>query len=381
MNLQIDTKRPIVVFVLPEYIAGRVGGIGRFYQHLIPELYERGIECYVITPRAKGYYRQGVFCSSRWLSLVSLVPSCFFGVVAWAWLLNPRFQSAIVETSDYGGVLGPTPGQYKLVRANLSSRTINKATSSKVPFWYSIVEGVNLATANHLIAASQKMYKITKREFGLIPRRCEVIHNGVTRPKSRRGASECRAEKILFVGSLTSRKGSIFTSEIFCSFAAKFQQATLTYLGGDTIEFGTAVSEKIMNAARGYESRVKILGLQSPEVVEQHFTDAKILLFPSRLEAFGLVVVEAMFNGCVPIVPAEEPFLEILGPDLMELTVNTWDVKDWRARVRWILSDDRRWARLSSVCIKRAEEFSIQKCGAKSAAIMMRNAENSGVVI
>ena len=68
---------------------------------------------------------------------------------------------------------------------------------------------------------------------------------------------------------------------------------------GDGELRGWLESELTQETVKG---TVRIRGVVNSDEVRKELSKADVLLFPTRLEAFGLVIVEAMVQGVAPIV-------------------------------------------------------------------------------
>lgn len=141
----------------------------------------------------------------------------------------------------------------------------------------------------------------------------EIVPNGIrieTFDKHLLGLnSERRAHQILFVGRLSSVKGVndfIKAAQIVLS-----QVSDATFLiVGDGEE-----REQLKKLAKGYEDRIKFCGHISRAVLLKLYASSSALVLPSftRLEAFGLVLLEAM--ACeTPVIASRIPgVLDVVG--------------------------------------------------------------------
>src|SRR5262249_3387191 len=83
--------------------------------------------------------------------------------------------------------------------------------------------------------------------------------------------------------------------------------------------------------------------------------EADLLLLPTRKESFGMVTIEAMSMGCVPIaydVPSGST--EIIESGKSGLLVPLGDICAWAEHVRTLHQDRQRLAQLSVAAIARA---------------------------
>jgi len=95
------------------------------------------------------------------------------------------------------------------------------------------------------------------------------------------------------------------------------------------------------------------------EELPQIYSGAKLLLFPSLLEGFGLPIVEAMACGCPVITSDRNPMKELVGTE--QYTVNPLDPNDIAAECKKILLDDVYRQTLIDNGLLRAKGFNWEK--------------------
>jgi glycosyltransferase involved in cell wall biosynthesis len=139
------------------------------------------------------------------------------------------------------------------------------------------------------------------RDYRLAPERVITVHAGPNfDPESiappTRGLDAAHAPTILFVGREFDRKGGPVLLEAFRRVRAAVPNAKLLIAGPKTLDV--------------QEPGVEFLGyLQKSEPAEAArlaaaFADADVFCLPTRHEPFGIVVLEAMFNG-LPVVATD----------------------------------------------------------------------------
>ena len=110
------------------------------------------------------------------------------------------------------------------------------------------------------------------------------------------------------------------------------------------------------------ESCVKILCNASERRKWNLLTKAKIIVHASNLEPFGIVVVEGMAAGAVPVVykgPVSGPWIDILNKG--EYGLGFEDSEDLSDRIDELLTNDSLWNKYSRIARKRARHFDTLK--------------------
>ena len=130
--------------------------------------------------------------------------------------------------------------------------------------------------------------------------RVRVIPHGVDAGKFFRGTSpeERNGFRTLFVGFLGETKGADLLPDIFQKVVREAAGATLDIVG--TGPLAPTLVEEFRR--RGLEERVTIHGSRSSDETAALMRNSDALLLPTRLEGFGIAIVEAMMCGAVPVV-------------------------------------------------------------------------------
>jgi glycosyltransferase involved in cell wall biosynthesis len=109
---------------------------------------------------------------------------------------------------------------------------------------------------------------------------------------------EKRAGNICFVGYIAENKGADLLPAIFMKVLAEYQDARLTVIGHGPLE--QYLKERF--AENGILGKCIFTGLISCEEVAAALRTCSVLLLPTRIEGFGLSIVEAMMSGLVPVI-------------------------------------------------------------------------------
>jgi glycosyltransferase involved in cell wall biosynthesis len=117
------------------------------------------------------------------------------------------------------------------------------------------------------------------------------------------------------------------------------------------------VSEAAIRASTNLQLRnVRFLGRVTDAELADLYANALCLVFPSRMEGFGLPVVEAMALGC-PVVSSNIPALvEVCGDAAM--LVHPDDTQGWLTAIQALHLDPQLHKRMTTRGLERARQFS-----------------------
>jgi len=169
--------------------------------------------------------------------------------------------------------------------------------------------------------------------------RYHVIYNGVDADKFAGGAGAQVAEEnsvILHVGKFDYNKGQDVLIEAFARIAADFPGTILHLVGSSGSQLDNL---RLLAANLGLAERVRFFIDIPFAQIPEYFAEASVFAFPSRQEAFGLVLLEA--GTCkLPVVASRVGGIpELIHDQLTGLLVEPDDVASLAQALRTLLGD------------------------------------------
>jgi glycosyltransferase involved in cell wall biosynthesis len=119
---------------------------------------------------------------------------------------------------------------------------------------------------------------------------------------------------------------------------------------------------------------VRFMGYLSDEELANLFAGARLLLFPSLYEGFGLPVLEAMACGVPVVLTRTSALPEVAGE--AGTYIEQGDAEGMSEAIARLLEDHPQWQRLSALGIRRAENFTWQRCADITAATYRQAVRN-----
>jgi glycosyltransferase involved in cell wall biosynthesis len=220
--------------------------------------------------------------------------------------------------------------------------TIHDVSFAAHPEWFRLREGarrrfVTRQTA-HAASAVLTDSEFSRREIeqrlDVPPERVTVIPPGVTR---RTGcSSSARGPLVLFVGSIFNRRRLPDTIRAFALARADHPTARLVIVGSDRTY--PAIDLRAIARDAGVSDSVEIRPYAPEAELNELYSRAKVFVFLSKYEGFGLTPLEALSAG-VPIVVLDTPVArEVYGN--AAIYINPADAVQGAARaMRELLSD------------------------------------------
>lgn len=191
--------------------------------------------------------------------------------------------------------------------------------------------------------------------FGLGAGRGRVVFNGVTAPSE--GSPPARPVEgryVLAVGRVVEKKGFDLLLRAFASMARTHPDVDLAVVGSGR-QSGPLTE---LAGSLGIGERVHFTGRLPREAVEGAMAGAELLVVPSRLEPFGMVVLEAWRAGLAPVVTSRGGTVEFVEDGRTGLLVDPFDVPALASAISRLLDDDGLRARIAGAGRRRAADFS-----------------------
>ena len=304
-----------IAFLTSEYPPVHVGGAGIYAKYVTEGLAERGHQVYVFAPKgARTCHRnlkmievpawQGPFVKSFsfWRNTARAYKQAQKGVSSFdivhingyvdVFLGRPLTQDTVRITTVHHPVIG-------LLREFKPSfiERLQKIRSEIgiVP----LLERLSVERADHIVTVSEFSKSSILKYYGVPEEKVTCIYSGhewVHPPQrlDRKASDTC---KLLFVGRLEERKGLSFLLRSF----AKASRLTEYKLTLEIVGAGSPGNYQKLASRLGIEESVKFRGYLPVHELNNMYSTADIFVMPSRMEGFGIVLLEAMDYG-LPII-------------------------------------------------------------------------------
>ena len=179
------------------------------------------------------------------------------------------------------------------------------------------LERQSVHLADLRIAASQFISEVNAQDFAAPPADA-LIFNLVDNPPAEHLVAEMarRDDLILFVGRLVlDLKRPDLVMQAFAALADRFPSWRLELAGPDMdMPQGETVWQHCLGLLPStLVGRVYYHGALPPAEVRALYRRGKILIVPSSFESFGMVAIEAMRTGCVPLVADRTALVDLVG--------------------------------------------------------------------
>jgi glycogen(starch) synthase len=190
--------------------------------------------------------------------------------------------------------------------------------------------------------------------FGLRPGRGVVIHNGIDNAEEDDGdpVDLPAARFVLGLGRLVAKKGFDLLIEAWAQVAPDFPDVGLVIAGGGV----EADALQALATRLGVAGSVHFPGMLSQRNVRWLMAQAEVFVLPSRVEPFGIVVLEALRAGTPAVVSSRGGAGEIID-DGQALLVDPTDTAALAGSISSILADPSPCEPLASARRLRAGAF------------------------
>lgn len=175
------------------------------------------------------------------------------------------------------------------------------------------------------------------------------VHNGANFPSPRPREPHTGPLRLLFMGRVEALKGAFDVVPLLKHLERQDVPAVINIVGGDNETLRRQLERNRL------ADRVTWTGRVPHDRCYTIAAESDVFLMPSRREPFGMVTIEAMSMGCVPIaydVPSGST--EIIEHDRSGLLVRLGDLRGWARSVRMLHEDRARLTRLSAGAAERA---------------------------
>lgn len=235
-----------------------------------------------------------------------------------------------------------------------------------------------LLLADHLISNSQATSTYIATQWSRLRRRTTLVYNGLEFPVADGSDAMARrnrtVRRITVVGRLSPRKGQDVALDAVVALLGDGYDIELE-LVGDAYTGYEWYEEELRSTARrhGVTERLLLTGFRSP--VWRCYTEADVVLVPSRLEPFGSVAAEALAMARPVVVSDVGGLPEIVDHNESGWVVPPGDAPALAAAIRSALDDPTRAAAIAACGYDRVRDrFSVHRYGAQVRGAIRRGA-------
>lgn len=222
--------------------------------------------------------------------------------------------------------------------------------------------------ASSILCASGATREYLIRAYPEAAERSRVVYNGchdafkpssdVEPAQALRDRFDFKSPYVLAVGRIEPRKNPIRLLEAYALFRERTQGAVkLVIAGGETWSKGEA--RDAINRL-GIASDVALLGYVQDAQLPMLYSRARMFVFPSLWEGFGLPLIEAMRCGCPTITSNVSCLPEVAGG--AALLVDPLSPDSIAAAMTQVHEDETLRADLRARGLTRSSEFSWERC-------------------
>jgi glycosyltransferase involved in cell wall biosynthesis len=173
---------------------------------------------------------------------------------------------------------------------------------------YALLESRAVHAASGVLCSSRWAAAELSRRYGRDD--VGVAIPGVTPAAVAHGSRDSGSPRFLSVASLTPTKDQLTLVRALAQLADLPWTADL--IGSDRADPGYAAQLRTEIAAAGLAERVMVPGILAGQALNQKWDTADLLVLTSRIETYGLVVVEALARGMPAVVSAGTGAVEAL---------------------------------------------------------------------
>jgi alpha-1,3-rhamnosyl/mannosyltransferase len=235
--------------------------------------------------------------------------------------------------------------------------------------------GRTLARSSALICDSECVRRELIERHGVAPDRVTAVPlaaRALFRPVPADGAALrvvpdglAHRRYVLSVGTIEPRKNLDAVVGAYSALTDDFRRRFPLVIVGMKGWLTSRLESLIEAGVRSRE--IRVLGYVDDEELARLYASARMLIYPSLYEGFGLPPLEAMASGTPVITSNVSSLPEVVGD--AGIQVDPYDVDALREAIRLLSEDDGRWEALRSAGLARAAQFSWERCARETLAV------------
>ena len=347
------------------------GGVGSFVKSIALELAKNNIQVSVIGINNENFYQEE---ATNTIQIYRLKPSNLKGL---KWFFNSKAIHAkikqihnqnpinVVETPELGLAFVQKIKNIKyLIRLHGGHHFL--AENGKVNWWKALQEKKSFKKADAFIAISSHVKKETETLLGFNNKTVTQIYNPINLNLFFPIDTISKTNfQIVFVGTVYKKKGIVELIKAFKIVKKQISNATLEIYGKDWFfADGSSFIDTLKDAESNYLhfDFIHFNGAVAHSNIAAKYAQASVCVFPSLMEAQGLVVVEAMAMEKLVIFTEFGPGKEIIENYVSGLLCNPNNPEDIAQKILWSFNNQDKVAIIEKNARKVVlEKFNLEK--------------------
>ncbi len=297
-------------------------GVGRYIRNLIRELSDIDAVNEYVLFLAKKDYHSFPLPNDRWTKRLADVP---WHSIREQMMMPWLFTKARLDLVHVPYFNAPVCyfGKYVITIHDLTILQTDTGKATTLPYifykirrlGYRIVLALGIINAKRVITVSETVKSDITRHFRIDPHKIVVTYEGIDpnflkkihTPVVSSGVPD---DYFLYVGNVYPHKNIELMLEAYCEYMKSVKKpAFLVFVGPDDYFYKRLAG---IVGATEIQSHIRFLHDIKDSELHALYANAIALLFPSRMEGFGLPALEALAAGCPVIVSDIPVFREIL---------------------------------------------------------------------
>jgi glycosyltransferase involved in cell wall biosynthesis len=224
----------------------------------------------------------------------------------------------IVEGSELNFAFFPRTTSYKkIIRLHGGHHFFAIELNIKPAFWRSFQEKKSFKKAEGYIAVSDYVGRQTQKYLNFYFDYTTIYNSVDTDKFSMSNLASVEENTLLFVGTVCEKKGVRQLVQAMPLIKKEIPSIKLKIVGRDLIDKnGKSFTEYLKTYINNdLKNNIEILGPVPHVDIPNYIAKTHICVFPSHMESFGLVLLEALIMGKVVLASSIETFKEIKGKE------------------------------------------------------------------
>ncbi len=336
------------VLVNGRFLTQQPAGVHRYAFEICRALAEQGVDILVLAPNKPFYQKELPFPVER----VGRTASHLWEQVELPLYVRRRYRGALLV--NFAGLSPILYNNCVTTIHDLSFLENPQWFSRGYRWWYRMMTPLSARRARRIITVSEFSKREIVRFLGVAQEKILVAYNAVADDMAVGKAPEHK-DYVLAVSSIDPRKNLSRLLEAFRE--VNHPDVQLVVVGARNRVFAD------VDGLEANDKRITFVGYLDSEALAAYYANAKIFVYPSLYEGFGIPVLEAMHFGCPVLVSDIPPLHEVA--DEAALYCNPLDTHSIAAQLERLLGDEDLRSRLVEQGRERCCRFSWRESAAK----------------